>query len=128
MTWPPLYSNLKKSQKILLHRFNVQKLDQTTFKSHGSLISYFNTIPWQKSLTKSRAWRCLWRRKVIVCQPIKTIFSIRVQWIIFTFHISTTKIFVYTMRGRLISSIICLWNQSNTFVYCGFFYTIKACL
>ena len=45
--------------------------------------SYSNEQPkdtgkWQKSLSKSRAWRW-WRRKfVVVCYPIRTNFSIRV--------------------------------------------------
>ena len=57
------------------------------FTDQGIVISCLYTIPWLKSLSKSRTWRCLWCKIVIFCQTIRMIFSIRVQWIsIFTFH------------------------------------------
>ena len=59
----------------------------TIFISHKSkycdIVLYI--IIWQKSLSKNQAWRCSWRKIVIVCQPIKTIFSIWVQWM-YNFH------------------------------------------
>ena len=65
------------------------------------VISYLYTIPWQKSLSKCQAWRCLWRKIFIVCQPIRTIFSILVQWI-YNFHFPfQRKTFFYAMRDRL---------------------------
>ena len=63
----------------------------TTFTCQGVVIWYHYTIPWQKWISESRAWRCSWRKSVIVCQPIRTI-SVNIQF----------SLFIYAMRD-------CLW-------------------
>ena len=81
-----------------------QNINLTIFTSHGIVILYLYTIPWQKSLSKSRAWRCSWSKIVIVWQPIWTIFSIWVQWM-YIFH------FPFQRRTCFFTqwSIICDW-------------------
>ena len=76
---------------------------KTIFTRHGIVISYLYTIPWPKSLSKRWAWSCSWRKIVIFCQPIRTIFSILVQWIynIYFLSILTKNGFFYPMRDRL---------------------------
>ena len=52
-----------------------------------------------KPLDKSWAWGCLWC-KIVVCQPIRKIFSIRIQWI-YNFH------FPFLLFSQW--EIICSW-------------------
>ena len=78
------------------------------------MLSYLYTILSQKSLSKSQPWRCLWCKFVIVCQLIRVIFSIRVQWIYnFHFPFQRKTCFVYTMRDLLwlVPSDACGTNQ-----------------
>ena len=70
--------------------------------SQGIVISYLFTIPWQKSLAKSQAWRCSWREIVIVCWPIRTIFSNRVQRL---------YNFQFPFQRRACYEIVCNWFQ-----------------
>ena len=70
---------------------------------HLHMSRYNYTIPWQKWISESRAWRCSWRKSVIVCQAIRTI-SVDIQFSLF--HLCNERLFV-------IGSIWCLWNQSN---------------
>ena len=72
-------------KRIIVH-WGSMFLDFLILTPQGTVISYLYTIPWQNSLSKSRVWRCSWCKIAIVCQPIRTIFSIRVQWI-YNFHL-----------------------------------------
>ena len=68
-----------------------------------------HTIPWQNSLSKSRAWRCSWRMLEIVCQPSRTTFSIRGHTI-FIFHFSEGHVLLIFCNWL---HLIPIWNQSN---------------
>ena len=64
---------------------------------------YSDIVHQHNPLTKGRAWRCSWRKIVIVFQPtIRTIFSIWVQWI-YNFHFSFQRrtCLFYSMIDRL---------------------------
>ena len=84
------------------------------FTSQGIVILYLYTM-WQKSLSESWAWRCLWRKIVIFCQPIRTIFSIKSSVDMqFSLSISTKNMFcLRNERSSVIGSIWWLWNLSN---------------
>ena len=68
---------------------------------HTSRYSYI--VPLHNLLSKSRAWRCSWCKIVIVCQPIRRIFSIRVQRT-HNYHLPFQRgtCFAYAMRDRLL--------------------------
>ena len=66
------------------------------------------SYPNQMSLSKSRAWRCLWRKIVIVCQPIRTIFSY--EFGMYKFH------FPFQRR---------IWFFTQLKMVCDWFYMIS---
>ena len=88
--------------------------DKKHLHSQCIVISYLYTIPWQKSLSQKSGLKMLVTKIVIICQPIRQILSIRVQWI-HTFHFPFQRrtCLFYTMRDRLSGYIWCLWNQST---------------
>ena len=94
-----LHTFIKRTKLIYSYTFTALFL----FTSQGIVISFHYTIPWQKSLFKSQAWRCFWCKIVIVCHPIRMMFSIRIQWIkIFHFLFQRRTCFIYEMRDRLL--------------------------
>ena len=74
----------------------------TIFTHQGIVISYLYTILWQKSLSKSCAWRCWWFI-VIVCQPIRSFQSPFSGYSIFTFHFNKEHV-LFTQW-----EIVCYW-------------------
>ena len=88
----------------------IQSINQSSISegqhSRGGYVSFYRgfylfTLHWLKSLSKSRAWRCSWRKIVIVYQPIRAIFSIfDLSWVKIQFFLSssTQNIFFYAIR------------------------------
>ena len=91
----------------------IQSINQSSIskgqRSRGGYVSFYRgcylfTLHWLKSLSKSRAWRCLWRKIVIVCQPIRAIFSIFDTSLVniqFSLSFPTQNIFFYAIRDSL---------------------------
>lgn len=74
------------------------------------MISYFYKISWQKSHSRSWAWRCSWRWFVIVCQPFNQ-SSVNIQ---LSLSLSTKNMFwLRHDRSSVIGFVWCLWNKSN---------------
>ena len=70
--WVP-ETNLISYQELPFLSYLSWHLHKSRYTSQGIVISYLYTVPWQKSVTKSRDWRCSWRKFVFVCQPMRTI-------------------------------------------------------